>query len=158
MERSSIDTEAIRAGSSRDYVPALENTRCSLWSSRVLQTADMAAVARARRRNYEHWLSEVETLDGCAPLFGALDEQTVPYMFPLILENPDCQFDALKRLGMPMFRWDALADSDCLVSSRYRTGLVHLPCHQGIDADMLAQLVDILRQGLANAIDRKAVA
>lgn len=115
--------------------------RASLSASRWLMAhTDIAELARARRENYTRWLACIEGLLGCRPLFPVLPEDCVPYMFPVILDDPETHFYLLKRLGVPVGRWDELAISDCPVARRYRLGLVHLPCHQGLDFGVMAWL------------------
>lgn len=54
----------------------------------------------------------------------------MPYMFPLYIDYPNPHFYFMKMLGVPIWRWDEMAVSDCPVASDYRTRLLHLPCHQ----------------------------
>ena len=58
-------------------------------------------------------------------------------MFPLLLDEGEADFYRLKQLGMPIWRWDDMAVSECEVASRYRKRLIHLPCHQALgDSEM----------------------
>ena len=54
-------------------------------------------------------------LQGCRPLFPVFPKTVVPYMFPLWLDDAERVFFRLKRAGVPIFRWDELAVSDCEV-------------------------------------------
>lgn len=113
---------------------ARSSLRSSSW---ILRHTDGALVASRRRRRYAQWLTAVRDLPGCRPLFPALPEHCVPYMFPLLLDSPEPHFTRLKRMGMPIWRWDEMAVSDCAAAARYRLALLHLPCHQSLtDADM----------------------
>jgi dTDP-4-amino-4,6-dideoxygalactose transaminase len=57
----------------------------------------------------------------------------------------------LKKLGVPIWRWDDMAASDCAISQRYREHLLHLPCHQALsDAElqwMLQAVSKVMRCG-----------
>jgi hypothetical protein len=55
-------------------------------------------------------------------------------MFPLFIDHPDLHFYALKRLGVPIWRWDEMAVSTCKTANAYRLNLLHLPCHQELNA------------------------
>jgi perosamine synthetase len=85
-----------------------------------------------RRANFSHLLKGLSGLRHCRPLFAELPEGVVPYMFPLVVEQPAQRFHWLKHLGVPIFRWDELAESNCRVSAHYRLHLLHLPCHQSM--------------------------
>ena len=73
-------------------------------------------------------------------MFPVLPKDCVPYMFPLVLDDPDKHFFLLKYLGVPVGRWDEVAVSHCPVAGRYRLSLIHLPCYQGLDSDAMAWL------------------
>ena len=74
----------------------------------------------------------VAGLRNCKALFPDLTPTCVPYMFALQIEYPEQHFHQLKHLGLPIWRWDEMAVSDCAVSTRYRLHLLHLPCHQSL--------------------------
>lgn len=118
----------------------------SRWIVRHARQADAAA---RRRANYRRWLAAVGQLARARALFGELADDCTPYMFPLLIEMPDPHFFELKQLGMPIWRWDDMAVSDCSVAAKMRLHLLHLPCHQSLtDAQMhwmtarLVQVVD----------------
>ncbi len=119
------------------------------WAARLLGHSQPGRIARRRRAHYQRLLEAVRPLPHCRPLFEQLPEGWVPYMFPLLLARPDPHFFALKQRGLPLGRWDELAVSDCAVSARYRSQLIHLPCHQGLDEGevdwMCGQLAEVLR-------------
>jgi hypothetical protein len=126
--------------SSTQFVMA-EAKKSSLAASRWLMAhADIDDLACKRRENYIRWLNCVADLPCCNALFLGLPDDCVPYMFPLYLEEPDTHFYLLKRLGVPVGRWDELAVSECQVASRYRKNLIHLPCHQGLDSGAMEWL------------------
>lgn len=123
---------------SRHYEVADEERR-SLASSRwITRHTDLARLIHRRRANYLRWLQAVAGLRGCRPLFSRLPDDCVPYMFPLCIERPHVHFPVLKRQGLPIWRWDEIARSDCATAQSYRLRLLHLPCHQELsENDML---------------------
>lgn len=143
------DTIKENAGISRQYDPTMENVQALRWSRLTLRLSSIDRLSMARRRNYQAWLDAIATMPGCHPLFEALPESVVPYMFPLWLDNPERVFFRMKRAGMPIFRWDELAVSRCKVSDRARLSLIHLPCHQGIGKREMCWMVEVLRRSLA---------
>jgi hypothetical protein len=119
-------------GCSADYHPE-ENVRAALRYSRlVYRHADIAEIASRRRKNYSRWSAATMNLQHCRPLFPMLPEGCIPYMFPLYIEQPVPCFNWLKRIGVPIWRWDSIAASTCPTANDYRLHLLHLPCHQSL--------------------------
>ncbi|NWG31707.1 MAG: DegT/DnrJ/EryC1/StrS family aminotransferase [Rhodocyclaceae bacterium] len=134
------------AGPSPDYRPehaGIASLRCSRWLSRH---ADRAKIAARRRERYRQWAQATMNLPYCRPLQPTLPEDCIPYMFPLLIDRPDPHFDWLKRLGMPIYRWDSLAVSDCPTARHYRLHLLHLPCHQSISDDEMDWMIAVVRK------------
>jgi perosamine synthetase len=92
---------------------------------------------RRRRERYAQWADAVRGLPGCRALFPELPPASTPYMFPLQVDDPPRRFNPLKQLGVPIWRWDHMAVSDCAVSQRYRQSVFHLPCHQALGDDQM---------------------
>ena len=112
----------------------LENLAWSRW---IMRHTKVASLISRRRDNYRKWLETVASLPNCRALYTSLSSDWVPYMFPLFLDQPEVHFYALKRLGVPVWRWDDMAVSECSVASSYRLHLVHLPCHQELTTDQM---------------------
>lgn len=109
----------------------------SLWSCLTFRLAPFERIAAQRRKRYGQWLQGLAGTPHCKPLFSDLPNGVTPAFFPLLIEYPDPHFFLLKHLGVPIWRWDELAVSDCPVSQHYRLHLLHLPCHQGLtDTEM----------------------
>jgi len=117
----------------------------SLW---LLRSSHKAVVVRRRRDHYQYMLERLRHVPRAQPLFPELPSTVVPYVFPLILEQPEHDFPALKARGVPIWRWEELADSDCQVSLQYRLRLLQLPCHQALrrwELDwMISTIVEVL--------------
>lgn len=120
------------------YLPAEEGLKGSHAANWLLGCASINQAVQARRANYESWARAVAKVPGCRALFPALAPDTAPYMFPLLIDAPQRMFPRLKRVGLPIWRWDEMAVSDCPVSRRYSQALLHLPCHQSLHASELA--------------------
>jgi perosamine synthetase len=140
LTRAAERTAAL-PGTSGMYVSSeqpLAGPRTARW---LMKLCSVDHVARRRRDNYLRWRDAVTGLPHCRPLFGQLPDDSVPYMFPLLIEHPQAHFYALKRLGMPIWRWDEMAVSDCAVATHYGRHLLHLPCHQAVSEDELAWMI-----------------
>jgi dTDP-4-amino-4,6-dideoxygalactose transaminase len=100
---------------------------------------------RKRRENYS---SLIASLRGCATLRVLIDElpdDFVPYMAPVLLEEPARQFAALKSKGVPMWRWEHSQMGVCPVTDRLAQALIQIPCHQSLRAAELGWIGDALR-------------
>ncbi len=104
--------------------------------------------ARRRRSNFRRIAEALRGRTDVHPLFGELPADVVPYVFPLVLHDPARQFDALRRRGVPLYRWEELAASDCAVSAHYRASLVQLPCHQHLAETDLERLLEAVSKAL----------
>jgi perosamine synthetase len=120
-----------------DYDPTQENRDGFAISRWIRRQTDVVRLKRERRRNYLQWLQVVSALPYCRALFPTLAPDCVPYMFPLCIDCPDIHFYALKRLGVPLWRWDSMAVSNCPVATGYRLQLLHLPCHQELTPEQM---------------------
>lgn len=130
---------------STSYDPEQEHWQ-SLASSRwVVRHTNVQCLADRRRQHYQQWVTAVASLPHCRALFPDLPDDCVPYMFPLYIDHPDPHFFALKQLGMPIWRWDDMAVSGCLVSSSYRLQVLHLPCHQELSATQMTWMATTLQ-------------
>ena len=104
----------------------------SIASKLLIKISSLPQAVAKRRENYLAWHRNVQDLPHCQPLFAALPDGCVPYMFPLVIDFPQDHFYALKTMGMPIWRWDDMAWSSCSTAQKYRQHLLHLPCHQSL--------------------------
>jgi len=128
------------------YRPAKERLASLRFSRFVERHANLSTISARRRTNYHRWLAGVRGLTHCKPLYPQLPEGCVPYMFPLYFDNPDRHFHVLMRLGVPIWRWDSIAVSDCPTANDYRLKLLHLPCHQSLTNRDLDWMIEAVRK------------
>ena len=115
------------------FYTLVDENRASLWlSNYLMHHSDVDFLVEQRRQNYQCWLVAVQDLPHCRPLFSTLPKACVPYMFPLYIDHPETHFFLLKKLGLPIWRWDEMAVSPCKVSMDYSLHLLHLPLHQDL--------------------------
>jgi perosamine synthetase len=128
---------------------AAESNTASLFGSRcVVRLASIAENMTCRQNNYRRWADAVAELPNCHALFPDLPENCFPYMFPLHIERPDPHFYWLKHFGVPVWRWDEMAVSDCAVAKDYRHHLLHLPCHQALTEIQMEWMISVVRKTL----------
>lgn len=131
---------------STHYVAAEEHIESLAWSRWIMRHTNVDRLAERRRKNYQQWATTVATLPHCRALFPHLPADCVPYMFPLQIDHPEVHFFALKRLGVPVWRWDDMAVSSCPVASGYRLKVLHLPCHQELSAKQMSWMTTAVKK------------
>lgn len=152
-----IETKAIErveqaCAPSADY-HADEQNWTSLASTRWLMGhTRLDTLAAQRRLRYRQWAAAASGIDGCRPLRIGLADDVIPYMFPLLLDDKVTwpAFFRLKHAGLPIWRWDQMASSECAVSMGYRLRLLHLPCHQGLTDGQMAWMTATLAAVMAS--------
>ena len=98
-------------------------------------------IIKARKDNYNYYLRAISGIKGMRPLHSQLGD-TVPYVFPLILDAAEEKFPSLKLRGVPIWRWEELALTDCNASNQYRHTLLQLPCHQSISKSDIDWIIE----------------
>jgi perosamine synthetase len=63
-------------------------------------------IVQRRRRHYERLAQALAGHAGLRPLLPHLPPDCAPYVFPLWVDQPDPGYAELRRLRMPVFRWD----------------------------------------------------
>jgi len=129
----------------KEFLPeraAMSALRSSIWGTRH---ASHGRVAHCRRENYSQWLAGVRELKGVQALFPDLPDGVVPYAFPLLIDVAGLGFHLLKLAGIPLWRWEDMAVTDCAIARDYRIRLLQLPCHQGLSAEQLAWMIRIVQ-------------
>lgn len=101
---------------------------------------------RCRRNNYRRWVKAVTSLPNCHTPLPELPENCIPYMFPLHIEHPNPHFYWLKHLGLPVWRWDEMAESDGPIAQDYRLHLLHLPCHQSLTESQMDWMIAVVQK------------
>lgn len=125
----------------------------SAWFSRaVLHLSSRQRLCRNRRRHYLALQQAVEGLPGCRPLHPALPEQVVPWVFPLLVDDPEPAFERLQAAGVPLVRFGLpLAADACADARTLARHVLGLPCHQGLSERELGAIVTALRQSFISA-------
>lgn len=114
------------------FDPALMPVQGLVASQILMKYDQLQHSIESRRKNYAQLIDGITQIQHLRPLFPELPDHVVPYMFPVLLESGETDFIQLKRAGIPLWRWEDLAVSDCQVSQRYRLQLLQIPCHQDL--------------------------
>lgn len=134
-----------------EFDPAWIHTAMSSTSKAVIALAAKSRVYTERRRNYSALLEGLADLPRCRPLYPALQPSVAPYVFPLIVDDSQTVFPALKRLAIPISRfgeylYESFDRSACPVSAKFSRSLLQFPCHQAMKQDELAWLIATVRR------------
>jgi perosamine synthetase len=103
-------------------------------SKTMMKYCRLSDIVEIRRKNYLRFIKGISKIEKLLPLFPVLPDHVAPYMVPLLLKSGESDFEQLKRAGIPIWRWEELADSNCEISQQYRLQLLHFPCHQELNA------------------------
>jgi perosamine synthetase len=137
---------------SADQVSWLDDSRCAFRASKptrwLTERTGRERLARHRRRNYALLSKLLAASSGARPLRPTLPDGVVPYVFPLEVDEPDRAYRAIRRQGVPVFRWDQLwpgvpANSSD-VGLQWSRSVFQIGCHQDItesDVSLIANLV-----------------
>lgn len=128
------------------FDPALMGVRGLAVSQALMKHSRVQYIGEVRRRNYSRLVEGIVKIQGVEPLFSELPDHVVPYMVPVLLESGESNFDRIKRAGIPVWRWEELAESDCAVSQRYRLQLLQIPCHQDLTSNEIDWIINQLSE------------
>jgi dTDP-4-amino-4,6-dideoxygalactose transaminase len=118
-------------------------------SGYVMRHACLSRNALRRRDNYNKLAMGFADLRFAKPLLARLPDDAVPYMFPLnITHGAERAFPALKKRGVPIYRWEEMPEGICPVTDRFRWTLLQLPCHQALRDSELDWLIKTVRREL----------
>lgn len=126
-----------------------ENNSSLALSRWVMRHTEVSRVVQQRQHNYRQWMRAVGGLRGAKALFADLPPHCAPYMFALHIAQPEQHFYQLKHLGVPIWRWDDMAVSDCPIATQYRLHLLHLPCHQSLTQEQMQWMTEAITRVLA---------
>lgn len=118
---------------------------------------DAEAIIAARRRNYLYALENLR--DIAPPLLDTLPDGVVPLCYPLIVADNRKMMKRLVARGIEAVDfWRAFHPAcdaaEFLEVARLRRTLLEVPTHQDISPEMMARIVEIIREELATEAQR----
>ncbi|MCC2973039.1 DegT/DnrJ/EryC1/StrS family aminotransferase [Massilia sp. IC2-476] len=137
-----------------EFDPAWVDKRASWIARRLLRRADAGRIVTRRRANYARLERALGGLPGCRPLFAQLPAGACPWLFPLLVDDPEPVCARLDAWGVPVTRFastlwpgvDAAAGAESAALSRR---VLAFPLHQELREDELAWLCERARAALA---------
>ena len=140
--------------SSFNFDPHWTDKRSSLFSRLTLRAVSHARIVALRRDHYLALQAAFGNLPGCRPLFTTLPDGACPWVFPLLVDQPEAVFERLHAAGVPMVRfgavlWPGVDASVCANSAALGRQLIAFPCHQELRAAESSWLIAAVRDALA---------
>ena len=116
----------------------------------MLRLASPHRIAQLRRSHYARLEAAVRDLPGVRPLHPRLPDGACPWVFPLLVDDPEPLFARLQALGVPLTRfgtppWQGVDAATCANSAMLAHHVLALPCHQELTESEIAWLATTLR-------------
>lgn len=129
-----------RSPDSKDPVPTSNSPprlAMTTVSRRVMRAACKSRIVARRRANYTRMAAILKDARGITLLYPELPEDVVPYMIPILVDDPGRVYPALRNLGVPVYRWEETLQGVCTVTDQYRDRLIQVAIHQELrDAEV----------------------
>jgi dTDP-4-amino-4,6-dideoxygalactose transaminase len=132
-----------------EFEPDWLEVRMSAISRSLSRLSSRRRIVQARRRHYLALHAALRELPGSEPLFPALPDGVVPYVYPLVVFDEQSVFPTLKHAGVPIFRWELANRDDCETSAWYSRHLLQFPCHQELTNSEVDWMIDQVRRALS---------
>jgi hypothetical protein len=145
------------------FDPHWIDKRSSWFSRTTLRLASRPRIVALRRRHYLELQAALDGLPGCRPLFASLPEGACPWVFPLLVDEPEALFARLQQAGVPMVRfgaalWPGVDASVCANSVQLGRQLIAFPCHQELTGAERAWMSAAIRDALEATVATVAAA
>jgi perosamine synthetase len=119
----------------------------------LVRRAPRAHMVAARRAHAQQLVDAVQTSPGRRWLRtpDASEPACAPYALPLWVDEPDALYQALRRQGVPVFRWDARWQGTPELPGDFGQAASHhvlqLPCHQSLNAADIQRMANAVNTG-----------
>lgn len=125
--------------------------KMSYFSHWVVNHSSLEYVIEQRRSNYQRIYKALSNLPNCRALFENLPEHSVPWVFPIHVQQPDKYFLPLKMQGVPVWRFGEFLDPEvsadvCPISVEYSKHIFQFPCHQSLKPDEIDWMLNTITQ------------
>ncbi len=121
----------------------------------LAQRSKRESVIALRRRNYQYLALKMTNIPGTRPLFPVLPEGAAPYVFPLLVNDPERYYQKVRLSGVPVYRWDRLwpgtPEQAGDTGAQWAQQVFQIGCHQDLDINTLDAMVSTLQELLASA-------
>ncbi|HDH07951.1 MAG TPA: DegT/DnrJ/EryC1/StrS aminotransferase family protein [Gammaproteobacteria bacterium] len=139
-----------------EFDPHWLNTSMSLPSRIGMVLCSKNRIITKRRRHYQQLHQAWSGLKGCKPLFDTLPENVVPYVYPLLIDEPESVFPILKNQGVPILRfgeylWEGVDENTCAVTADFSKRVFQFPCHQELKQKELQWMINTVSKAISDS-------
>jgi dTDP-4-amino-4,6-dideoxygalactose transaminase len=131
---------------------ALSRSEPAVSVAWIVKLVSRARIIAARRRNYARLADRLGDVQGARPLHAVLPQNTVPYVFPLYVDDPEASYRRLRAAKVPICRWDDVWPNTSRIENDQGLGWAHhvfqLGCHQDLSEDDISAIADTVRAAL----------
>jgi hypothetical protein len=132
---SPVNPAQMKSGMPGEFDAAWKDIKISLVSRMICRFSSTRRITSRRRVIFSRFLEQFSDLAGTHPVFAALPDTVIPFMFPLWIDDLPKIFPLLEDLAVPMqrfgqFLWPGVDRSTCPVSAGLSRHVVQFPCHQ----------------------------
>lgn len=111
--------------------------------------ANWARIIAVRRRNYQRLARQLSDTTGVHPLVSVLPEGCAPYVFPLLVDEPERYYQRFRSSGVPVFRWDwrwpDIPEEEWDVGTQWSQHVFQIGCHQNISVAEIDAIVSTIK-------------
>ena len=130
--------------------PAYSHLALGGASRWIAQRLPRERILQRRRACYRTLSQGLSGLPGLRPLRPLLPEDCAPYVFPLWVETPDPGYQALRKLGFPVSRWDqrwpTIPDIANDQGPLWSHHILQIACHQDLSEPELQRMLTLIKQ------------
>lgn len=150
VSRSIGDGSACQSGSSALRNLALDAKQAARVTRWIAQHASRSPIVSLRRRNYAYLAQLLADIPGVRVLHKVLPEDAVPYVLPVLVDNPEAKYHQLRAAEVPVYRWeDVWPTTPRLrgdVGQLWARGVFQLGCHQDLSLENLQSIAQQVRR------------
>ncbi|MBB4844150.1 dTDP-4-amino-4,6-dideoxygalactose transaminase [Paucibacter oligotrophus] len=115
----------------------------------MAQYAPRERIVEGRRQQYRFFAQAFAGSQAFRPLMPQLPEHCAPYVFPLWVDDPDPGYFELRRLGLPVSRWDRLWPEVGEIAGdhgqQWSHHILQLACHQDLSQQELQRMLALVQ-------------
>jgi len=117
---------------------------CFKLTEWLVKTSNYQEISKARVDNFKflyHGLKDSPT----GQPFLKLEQDTVPYVFPFLLNNSE-DFHYIRSQGIQILRWEEFYQANNHDIENFRTKLIQIPCHQNLTKNEINKIIAIINK------------
>ncbi|WP_374603200.1 DegT/DnrJ/EryC1/StrS family aminotransferase [Niveibacterium sp.] len=146
-----VDLHTATARAEADFAEhALPFRKIAAVAWRIVKAGGTGRIVARRQANFNRLAEQLSQLKGARPLVMKAGEDAAPYVFPLWVDDPERVYQAVRRSGVPVFRWDdrwpgtpELIDD---AGGEWSRHIFQIGCHQDLSSAELAWIAQTLKQ------------